>query len=239
MAPHVARAVEATRNVAQPKTLAPALHPALQGKMAPHVARVVQAVQRPAGASLPSPVQLRRAAPSPTAQLRAPSVAQRANVSSEVISGHGRFNENYLETDKRKKKPKFPVPAGVALTLYAPDGAALENAVANLVEQGKPAPASDVELAENDGRRTQPVPAPYPYRYTTDEEVVNYTVMPADKLNVAGKPYTVDKPTALKEVVETLAARGVTEIHYACCGAGYSDTFRELFPYRGWYVRLK
>lgn len=236
MAPHVARAVEAARSVAQPKTLGLSVQPTL----APHVARVVQAVQRSAGARSSNLVQLRKISPSPLAQLRIPPVIQRANT-SEVISGHGRFNENYLETvGRREKRATFPVPAGVTVTLYAPDGAALDNRVANLIEQGTPPAAGAVEMKQNDGSKVQPVPTPYPYEYTDQgKEVVNYTVMPTDKLNVMGKPFTVKKPTSLKEIVETLAAQGITDIHYACCGAGYSDKFGELFPYRGWHVRLK
>jgi hypothetical protein len=174
-------------------------------------------------------------------RLGGPPVVQRSSTaaSSEVISGHGRFNEEHLAAERRKKKPTFPVPDGVTLTLYAPHGAALENDVANLIENGQPPSAADVEMRMNDGSKTQPVPTPYPYVFTKDEEVVDYTVMPADKLVVMGKPYTVAKATPLREVVEHLKSMGATQIHYACCGAGYSDRFSDLFPYRGWYIRLK
>ena len=79
-----------------------------------------------------------------------------------VISGHGRFNENYLETSGRTKVAHFVVPQGVTITFYAPDGAALDNPVANLIEGGQTVSANQVELKMSDSNKRKPVPTPYP-----------------------------------------------------------------------------
>jgi hypothetical protein len=160
----------------------------------------------------------------------------------QVISGHGRFNENYLESSgRRSKSATFKVPADVTIKMYTPDGAALDNAVANHIETGGTVSAGDVEMAMNDGASVQPVPTPYPRVFAAGADVINYTVTPPDRLSVSGAPYVVTAPKSLKTIVDELSGNGRIEIHYACCGSGFSDkaAFRDLFPGRGWYVRFK
>lgn len=158
-----------------------------------------------------------------------------------VISGHGRFSEQHLESERRKKLVRFTVPDGVTIHVYAPDGAALENDVANLVEEGNPPGSGEVELVYGDTGETQDVSGGYPYRFGPGSEMVNYTIYPPDKLITKGEPKTYRQPTSLFTAVNELAEQGYTDIHFACCSRSYAvkDAHREAMPWNGWYVRLK
>lgn len=166
------------------------------------------------------------------------------NLYGVVISGHGRFNEKHLAphpTQRRKLAGTFTVPVGMTVIMYAPPGAYLDNAVANLVETGTPPALNALLLKQTDAQGTLPMPAGYPWTYTAGQEVIDYTVQPPEGLTLKGSPITVDKPTPLRELVAKEGSKGHTTIHYACCSSGYSDatSFRDLFPYKGYYVRLK
>ena len=157
-----------------------------------------------------------------------------------VISGHGRFNEEHLATAGRKKLGTFKIPAGVTLTVYAPAGAALDNALAQKVELGAVVTAEMVELKQSDAAKIQEIPGDaYPYVLKEGDDMIDYTVTPPEGLPTLGAPVTVTVPTPLRLLVEKYKGEG--DIHYACCGAGFSDSpsLRDLFPYRGWYARLK
>ena len=172
----------------------------------------------------------------------AASTAPIAAPTRKVISGHGRFNQEKLDTVGRKRLPVFPVPKGVTLTFYAPPGAALDNELANRIEQGEAVNADDVEMRLTDGTKIESVPEPYPYVFSaTTSSPIDFTVNPPDGLTMKGDPYTVAESSALRTIVSSLQKDGFTDIHYACCGTGYSDSqaFRGLFPHSGWYVRLK
>lgn len=71
--------------------------------------------------------------------------------------------------------------------------------------------------------------------------MINYTVRAPEGLTVEGTPTTVTKPTSLRVLVDQAKASGHTKVHYACCSSGYSEKrdFVDLFPSRGYYVRLK
>ncbi|HWZ42912.1 MAG TPA: hypothetical protein VNW97_05520 [Candidatus Saccharimonadales bacterium] len=159
----------------------------------------------------------------------------------KVISGHGRFNENRLAKVGRKPLGSFPVPEGMVLTFYAPPGAALDDSLANRIELGEAINATDVELKMIDGAKVASVPTPYPYVYRAGALAIDFTVTPPDRLKVAEGSYTVTEPAALRTIVFSLKEHGFTDIHYACCGTGFSDSrdLKDLFPWRGWYVRLK
>lgn len=163
----------------------------------------------------------------------------------QVISGHGRFNENKLAshpTLRRKKKGTFEVPADMEVRMYAPPGAALDNAVANRIERGDPPPVDELELRHKDSAsKTLPMPTPYPYVFGAEAECVDYTVSPPDRLKVEGEPVTVSTPTALRELVAQAKAGGHRTVHYACCGSSYavSRDFQALFTHSGYYVRFK
>ena len=152
-----------------------------------------------------------------------------------VISGHGRFNPMYLATDRRKKIAIFSIPAGTTLTVYAPDGAALDNAVANKIERGELLTSAMLEMKQNDGAKTARLPDGYPRVLGEGELMVDYTVTPPDGLAIVGdKNITVLVPTPLRALVNDNPG----DLHYACCNAGFSDSFPDLFPFKGWYVRL-
>ncbi|MBU6954546.1 putative adhesin [Hahella sp. HN01] len=159
---------------------------------------------------------------------------------SIVISGHGTFNEKYLATAGRKKIPTFPIPPGVTLICYAPPGAALDNPLAQKVEVEAVVDISMVELKQRDSSTVKPMPGDeYPFELTEGNEMIDFTVMPPDGLALLGSPVTVTVPTPLRVLVEQHKDEGT--IHYACCGTGFSDSpsMRDLFPFRGWYARLK
>lgn len=158
-----------------------------------------------------------------------------------VISGHGEYNEKYLETIGRKKIPVFLMPSGMKITFYAPHGAALENDVANAIEEGNYPNKDEVEYLPKSGGRAKAVPEPYPKVCKSGEEVINYTVAPPGKLTLKGKPYTVADKTSLKDVVADLESQGYTDLHYACCGSAYTDnnSLKDKFPGYGYYVRMK
>jgi hypothetical protein len=166
-------------------------------------------------------------------------------MSRKVISGHGEFNENYLDVERRKKKASFEVPAGVTITFYAPYGAKLENCLANEIEKGTPISSADVEMRANDAPTVTAVPTPYPYVYggnsTLGKNVIDYTVKEPGHLKVEAGAHTVTKPTPLRTIVEDLVGQGFTDLHFACCGGGFSDSkeFKDLFPHSGYYVGLK
>jgi hypothetical protein len=84
---------------------------------------------------------------------------------TRVISGHGEFNENYLEIRGREKLPTFQVPADITIVTYAPPGASLENDIAMLVEEMNPPGVGEVELVQKDTNRSRPMLAGYPYRF--------------------------------------------------------------------------
>ncbi|WP_033438972.1 putative adhesin [Saccharothrix sp. NRRL B-16314] len=158
-----------------------------------------------------------------------------------VISGHGRFSESHLATQRRKKFGTFTVPANMTVRMYAPNGAYLDNAVANRIETGSIPRADELELKQTDSAVVKPMPAGYPWSFTQGQEVVDYTVRPPDGLAIQGSPITVETPTPLRVLVEKAAADGHTQVHYACCSSGYSDNpqFAALFTHQGYYVRLK
>jgi hypothetical protein len=194
---------------------------------------------RPSGIDIPSSGR----SIDPNKMFASRIVNDREAVDEMVISGHGRFNENLLDSkaeSKRQKSATFIVPDGVQIILYAPSGAAMDQSIGHRIEQGNPPGSEEVILRQNDGSSTQKLPGEYPYRFTSGSEVINYTVTPPNGLSVLGKAITVDKPTSLREIVVSLKGKGGT-IHYACCSAGYSDKkeFRNLFPFKGWYVDLK
>lgn len=158
-----------------------------------------------------------------------------------VISGHGRFSEEHLEAERRKKLVRFPVPDGVTLHVYAPDGASLENDLANRVEEGDLPAADEVELVQGDTKKKAAVPGSYPYRFGPGSQMVNYTIYPPDKLIIKGAPKTYAEPTSLFNAVTELAAEGYTDIHFACCSRSFAvkDAHREAMPWYGWYVQEK
>jgi len=171
----------------------------------------------------------------------AASTAPIAAPRRKVISGHGQFNEEKLDTVGRKRLAIFSVPKGMTLTFYAPAGAALDNELANRIELGEAVDETDVELIINGGTTTRSVPTPYPYVFSAaTASPIDFTVGPPT-FPMKGDPYTVAESRALRPIVSSLQQDGFTDIHYACCGTGYSDSlgFRDLFPARGWYVRLK
>jgi hypothetical protein len=155
--------------------------------------------------------------------------------SMPVISGHGRFNPNFLATVGRKKIATFPIPAGSTLTVYAPDGAALDNPVANKIERGDLLTPAMLEMKQNDGAKTERLPDGYPRVLVEGELMVDYTVTPPSGLPLVGDNITVLVATALRELVNSNPG----DIHYACCNAGFSDSFPGLFLWKGWHVRLK
>ena len=159
-------------------------------------------------------------------------------MSRMVISGHGEFNETYLATTGRKKKATFEVPVGVTITFYAPYGAKLENSLANEIEKANAIGSADVVLGLIDGSTVKAVPTPYPYVYGENSDVIDYTVKDPGELKVVAGAHTVKTPTPLRTIVAGLAAQGFDDLHFACCGGGFSDSqdFRDLFPYRGYYV---
>jgi Putative adhesin Stv domain len=159
-----------------------------------------------------------------------------------VISGHGEFNVNYLEDgERRTKKPTFVVPKNVTIWAYAPPGAALENDVANLIEEGR-YPASDaLEMKMKDTAKVVPLLSGYPRTFTAGQEMINYTVAPPGDLTIKGRPVTVTAKESLKSLVDRLVGTVPVTIHYACCSSSYTlnETYRGLLPHYGWYVRLK
>jgi hypothetical protein len=162
----------------------------------------------------------------------------------QVISGHGAFNANHLAdhpTARRKKTGTFVVPNGMTVIMYAPHGAALDNAVANRVELGSPPSADELELKHSDGTKTKPMPAGYPFTFNGGQTVVDYTVSPPDRLKIEGTPVTVTTPTPLRTLVDQAKADMKTTVHYACCGAahGVPPDFKDLFTDAGWHVRFK
>lgn len=164
------------------------------------------------------------------------------SVKHTVISGHGAFNENHLQSGPKRsdgKKAKFTVPEGITIIMYAPPGAALENLVANAVESGNYPTADEVMLENNVNYKRQEVPTPYPYVFNSGEEIINYTVSPPNKLKIVGNPTTVDGPTSLFDVISGI--RGPAIVHYACCSSAYpaSERFKALFDYRGFNVCFK
>jgi hypothetical protein len=169
-------------------------------------------------------------------------VIQRAEALAErkrVVSGHGRFDENFLATEGRKKLPYFIVPEGVTVVLYAPSGATLDNPVANMIEQGNYPTAEQVVLKKQDSSGEKEVPKPYPYVFRTGDEVINYSVGPPNRLKIEGDAYCVSKKTSLKDIVEDHHRQGYTTIHFACCCAGSAAAHRDLFDMMGWYVTLR
>lgn len=123
--------------------------------------------------------------------------------------------------------------------MYAPNGAALDNAVANAIEQGNYPKAELLEMKQSDGSKVVPVPTPYPYIYGPGREAINYTVMPPDRLLLAGNPIVVDGAKSLFDIVSEIQEE--VTVHYACCSAGFSDKveFRDLFPDKGFHVRFQ
>jgi len=163
-------------------------------------------------------------------------------VNLRAISGHGVFNEDSPATERRKKIPTFTVSKGVTIITYAPPGAGLDNAVANLVEAFDPPAAGDVELVMiDDSRQKKQMPPGYPYRYAADSRMIDYTVKPLGNLRTVDNPYSVTASTPLRTVVADLAGAGYTALHYACCGTSRTENedFKRLMPYHGYYVRLK
>ncbi|MBO9553456.1 putative adhesin [Cellulomonas sp.] len=140
-----------------------------------------------------------------------------------VISGHGAINRQMLAkqpvegTRRRGGGTTFKVPDGVHLVFYLPDGALLEQRVANAIELGNPPSAGDVHLLQNGGTVTKPVPQPYPEVVGPGEEAENYTVSPPLGLTVRGGAITVQENTLLSVLVTQIAARGGGVVHFACC----------------------
>ncbi|MBB5802821.1 hypothetical protein F4560_002589 [Saccharothrix ecbatanensis] len=167
--------------------------------------------------------------------------AQQQDEYGAVVSGHGRFSEGHLATERRTKRGTFTVPQNMTVRMYAPNGAYLDNAVANRIETGQVPRADELELKQTDSAKVEPMPAGYPWTFTAGQEVVDYTVRPPDGLSIQGSPITVDAPTPLRVLVERAAADGHTQVHYACCSSGYSDNpqFAAMFTHRGYYVRFK
>jgi hypothetical protein len=159
-----------------------------------------------------------------------------------VISGHGDFNENRLETEGRKKLAKFPVPPNVRLRMFAPDGAALDNTVANEIEKGTIPNVDTLELVRKDNTsQRQPMTTPFPREFGEGEHAINYTVSPPDRLTLAGSPITVGQKTSLKKLLDEISKKGGATVDYACCSSSYSQKaeFKSLFTHAGWYVRFK
>jgi hypothetical protein len=157
-----------------------------------------------------------------------------------VISGHGEFNKNFLEVDRRKKLPTFTVPAGVTIRVYAPPGAGLENNVANLIEEGRYPIRAQLQLEHKDTYKTALLPADYPKSFHPGDEMINYTVAPVGDLKIKGSPITVEEKTSLKSIVDPLSSTTERTVHFACCSSSYAleDEYRQLLPNYGWYVRL-
>jgi hypothetical protein len=179
---------------------------------------------------------------SPDLSVKPQSDSYSPPIPEKVISGHGAFNENYLQSGKKRsegKKAKFIVPDGITIVMYAPPGAALENQVANAVESGQYPGADQVMLENNSNYARLEVPQPYPYVFKSGEEIINYTVSPPNRLKIEGSPITVSKPQSLLDLVSGIQAPAI--IHYACCSSAYpnSERFRGLFDYRGYNVCFK
>jgi|GEM_PF-1430384 len=140
-----------------------------------------------------------------------------------VISGHGAINRQMLAkqpvegTRRRGGGTTFTVPEGVHLVFYLPDGALLEQRVANAVELGSPPSAGDVHLLQNGGSVTKPVPEPYPEVVGPGEQAENYTVSPPLNLTVRGGAVTVAENTLLSVLVGRIAEAGGGIVHFACC----------------------
>lgn len=161
---------------------------------------------------------------------------------TRVISGHGEFNVNYLEGGGgRTKDPTFTVPEDVTIWVYAPPGAALENDVANKIEQGKYPATGALEMRMKDTAKVVPLPSDYPRAFTAGEEMINYTVGPPGDLTIKGAPVTVEAKESLKDIVARLVGTVPLTIHFACCSSSYTlnEAYRKLLPNYGWYVRLK
>ena len=176
----------------------------------------------------------------PAAGCRVIQRAEGPTERNQTVSGHGRFEENFLATVGRKKLTHFTVPEGVTVVLYAPPGATLDNPVANLIEQGKYPTAEQVVLKKQDGSGQKEVPTPYPYVFKKGDKVINYSVSPPNRLKIEGEPFTVSEKTSLKDIVEAQQAKGYTTIHFACCCAGSAALgHRDMFDAMGWYVTLR
>lgn len=102
-----------------------------------------------------------------------------------VVSGHGRFNENHLAAQRRKKSPTFEVPPGMTVIMYAPPGAAMDDRVGHRIENADPPRADELELVDPNSK-VVPMPAGYPWRFTAGQQVIDYTVTPPDRLQIEG-----------------------------------------------------
>ncbi|MGY4644762.1 putative adhesin [Cellulomonas sp. URHB0016] len=140
-----------------------------------------------------------------------------------VISGHGALNRQMLAkqpaegTRRRAVGTTFTVPQGVHLFFYLPDGALLEQRVANAIELGNPPSAGDVHLLQNGGSVKKPVPDPFPEVVGPGEQAENYTVSPPLNLTVRGGAVTVAENTLLSTLLERIARAGGGIVHFACC----------------------
>ena len=167
---------------------------------------------------------------------------------TEVIGGHGRFNDKNLKTPpgrSRKKLGTFVVPANAMVVMYAPPGASLDDRVGVLIENGQVPDKSEVEMVLP-SKKVENLNN-WPYFFGPGMKVIDYTVSYGDGLNLQSGTHTVakgKKGRLLSDMVEEIAVAaypGNVKIDYACCSAGYSDSkaFSGMFKYKGAYIRLK
>lgn len=201
---------------------------------------------RAAGVSQP------RVGASPPFPARRAASLQRASEEKSVgkrlvLSGHGQYEPALLKRAGTKRNSPvithFEVPVGVSITFYAPHGAALDNPVANLIEQGQPPAADELELV-NENSKKMSMPAGYPCRCGAGSVVPDYCLQPPGMLKVveADGVVTVKVKTLLSaKALELLKANGAVDLHWAACGAAHITdvALQEFFPWRGWYVRKK
>jgi hypothetical protein len=141
-----------------------------------------------------------------------------------VVSGHGALNTTLISekrpvegTRRRNLGTTFTMPANVHLVFYLPDGALLEQRVANAIETGNPPSAADVHLVVNGGTTKKQVPTPYPEVVGPGEQAENYAVSPPLGLTVRGAAITVQENTLLSELVGRVSQAGGGIVRFACC----------------------
>ncbi|MEH2352907.1 eCIS core domain-containing protein [Nostoc sp.] len=164
------------------------------------------------------------------------------SVQERSISGHGGFEERKLPAEKRKKQAHYKLPEGVEVVMYAPDGAWLDNPVANAIEKGNPLKNDQVILESSLKPYYKELPAEYPKTFTKSQSIINYTIKPPGALNIQGKPILVNTPKLLSEVIEENVGKGIRKFHLAVCAVGgvTSDSkYANLFEGGGGYTVVR
>jgi Domain of unknown function (DUF4157) len=141
------------------------------------------------------------------------------------IGGHGGFEERNLlaKEGTRGKETHYKLPPGVEVVMYAPDGAWLDNPVANAIEIGSPLANDEVVLESNQSPYYRNMPAEYPKTFTAGESIINYTIKPPDNLKIEGEQtILVEQAMLLSAVIEQhKPSSGKTmKFHIAVCAVG-------------------